>query len=213
MVRQDSRPRPQTFERPAKSAARVHAKPALAAPALSAPELCEVGRQVSHGRTTVALTRDFSQSRDAVWTILTDPGKLGLWAPYTADRNLSQVGRCVLTMLGDGDAPDVNIASVVLASDSPSLLEYSWADDMLAWHLSTVGTASRLTLHQTLADQAMASAVAAGWHLCLDVAAATLDGSPVAPIRGMDALKHGWSDLNERYAAALGVAPSKIGAE
>jgi hypothetical protein len=120
-------------------------------------------------------------------------------------------------MLGDGEVPDVEIPSVVLASDSLSLLEYSWADDMLAWHITSIGTvigaSSRLTLHQTLADEAMASAVAAGWHLCLDVAAAVLDGSPVAPIRGMDALKHGWFDLNDRYAGALGVAPTRIGAE
>jgi uncharacterized protein YndB with AHSA1/START domain len=207
MVRQDSRPQPQTLERPAKSAARTRPEPALS----------QVGRQVSHGRTTVEFTRDFSHDRDSIWAILTKPEKLRLWAPYTADRDLSQVGRCVLTMLGDGEVQDVGIPSVVLASDSHLLLEYSWADDMLAWRITSIGTvigaSSRLTLHQTLADEAMASAVAAGWHLCLDVAAAVLDGSPVAPVRGVDALKHGWFDLNDRYADALGVAPTRIGAE
>ena len=173
--------------------------------------LSEVGRQVSHGRTTVVLTRDLPFDRNAVWVMLTKPERLRLWAPYTSDRDLSQVGRRVLTMLGDGDAPDVDIQSVVLVADAPESLEYSWANDMLAWHLTTVLSGSRLTLHQTLADETMASAVAAGWHLCLDVASAVLAGSSVAPIRGMDAMKHGWQDLNDRYAVALGVPPTKIG--
>jgi uncharacterized protein YndB with AHSA1/START domain len=196
MVRHDSRSRPETLERPAKSAA---------------PDLFEVGRQVSHGRTTVVLTHDLSFERNSVWVMLTKPERLRQWAPYTSDRDLAQVGRCVLTMLGGGDAPDVDIPSVVLVADSPESLEYSWANDMLAWHLTTVGSGSRLTLHQTLADETMASAVAAGWHLCLDVASSVLAGSTVAPIRGMDAMKHGWRDLNERYAVALGVPPTKIG--
>jgi hypothetical protein len=143
--------------------------------------------------------------------MLTRPKRLRQWAPFTADRDLSQVGRCVLTMLGDGDAPDVDLASVVLVADSPVLLEYSWANDMLAWRLATVGSGSRLTLRQTLADDTMASAVAAGWHLCLNVASAVLAGSAVAPIRGMDAMNYGWQDLNERYAVALGVPPTRIG--
>ncbi|HMH57575.1 MAG TPA: SRPBCC domain-containing protein [Galbitalea sp.] len=157
------------------------------------------------------ITRDFPHGRDSVWALLTRPERLELWAPYTADRDLSQVGRCVLTMLGDGNAPDVEIPSVVLVADSPELLEYSWASDMLAWHIATIGSGSRLTLHQTLADETMASANAAGWHLCLDVASAVLEGSKVAPIRGMDAMKHGWTDLNERYAVAFGVKPSRVG--
>jgi uncharacterized protein YndB with AHSA1/START domain len=159
----------------------------------------------------VVLTRDLPCGRDSVWAMLTRPSSLRRWAPYTADRDLSHVGRCVLTMLGDGDAPDFDIPSVVLVADSPSLLEHSWANDMLAWHVTTLGSRSRLTLHQTLAEETMASAVAAGWHLCLDVASAVLAGSKVAPVRGMDAMNHGWQDLNQRYAVALGVAPSKIG--
>jgi uncharacterized protein YndB with AHSA1/START domain len=210
MVRNDQKSRAQTLSRPAKGAAPALSEPALSEPALSEPALSEVGRQVSHGRTTVVFTRDFAAGRDVLWAMVTKPELLGLWAPFTADRDLSQVGRAVLAMLGDGDAPDVKLPSVVLVADSPALLEYSWASDMLAWHLTAIGSGSRLTLHQTLADETMASAIAAGWHLCLDVAASVLDGSPTPPIRGMDAMNHGWSELNERYAVALGVAPSQV---
>jgi uncharacterized protein YndB with AHSA1/START domain len=169
-----------------------------------------VAREVSHGRTTVVLTRDFAAGRDSVWRLLTVPDSLEMWSPFTADRDLSQVGRCVLRMLGGDGTADADLASVVLVADCPRLLEHSWASDMLAWQITTAGSASRLTLHQTLADASMASAMAAGWHLCFEVAASVLAGSPIAPVRGMDAMEHGWSELNDRYATALGVAPSKV---
>ena len=47
--------------------------------------------------------------------------------------------------------------------------------------------------------------VAAGWHLCLVVAERLLDGDAVAPIRGQAAREHGWDELNEAYAAKLGL--------
>ena len=196
MVRHDPKSRPQTLERSASYA--------------QAP-LTMVAREVSHGRTTLVLTRDFATGPDSVWRMLTDPNSLQRWAPYTADRDLSHVGRCVLRMLDGPDGSDAEIPSVVLVADSPRLLEHSWASDMLAWHITTTGAASRLTLHQTLADETMASANAAGWHLCLEVAESVLAGQAVPPIRGMDAMDHGWQELNERYATALGVAPSRLG--
>jgi hypothetical protein len=45
--------------------------------------------------------------------------------------------------------------------------------------------------------------VAAGWHLCLDVAERLLDGRPIGPIRGEDARNHGWEELHDAYAEKL----------
>ena len=195
MVRHDPKSRPETLERPVSSA--------------EAP-LIPVAREVSHGRTTVVLTRDFAVGRDAIWRLITVPDSLQQWSPHTADRDLSQVGRCVLRMLGGQNDAWPDLPSVVLVADSPALLEHSWAGDMLAWRITTIGAASRLTLHQTLADDSMASAIAAGWHLCFDVAASVLDGRPTAPVRGMAAMDYGWRELNERYAVALGVEPARV---
>jgi uncharacterized protein YndB with AHSA1/START domain len=170
-----------------------------------------VAREVSHGRTTIVLTWDFRQGSASVWSLLTTPERLRLWAPYTADRDLGKVGHVVLSMLVGGDAPDIEVPSVVLVADAPHVLEHSWASDLLAWRLTPVGSRCRLTLHQTLADDAMASANAAGWHLCMTVASAVLRGEQVAPVRGMEAMNHGWAELNDAYAAALGVAPTRLG--
>jgi uncharacterized protein YndB with AHSA1/START domain len=177
--------------------------------------LADVSRAVAHGRTTVVFRREFAHSRDAVWAMLTDPELLARWSPFTADRNLSRVGRATLTMLDAGDNAD--IASVVFVADAGRSLEYSWADDTVSWGLEASpsrdgsAAATRLTLRQTLAKHEMASANAAGWHLCLEVASAVLAGHPAAPIRGMAAMDHGWADLNRRYAEVLGVPPTAMG--
>jgi uncharacterized protein YndB with AHSA1/START domain len=171
-----------------------------------------VAREISHGRTTVVFARVLAHPTPVVWSMMTDPDLLALWSPYTADRNLAHVGRATLIMLDGGDRAPADIPSVVFVADAPRSLEYSWADDTVAWSLEMdrQTSSTRLELRQTLADDAFASAIAAGWHLCFDVAENVLDGHPVPPIRGMAAMDHGWAELNRRYATALGVKPTRI---
>ena len=202
MVRQSPRSRPDTLERPRIPVTRKAAKPPLA----------HVTREISHGRTTIVLARVLAHPEPRVWSMVTDPDQLALWSPYTADRNLAHVGRAMLTMLDGGDGAAADLPSVVFVAEAPRSLEHSWADDTLAWTLATDNQTrgTRLELRQTLADETFASAVAAGWHLCLDVAESVLDGHPVPPIRGMAAMDHGWAELNRRYATALGVKPTRV---
>lgn len=208
MVRQTPPPGPSTLERPHPTARKSTAVPLLAG----------VRCDTSRGRTTVVIPREFPSAQLDVWSLLTDPKKLSAWAPFTADRNLSAVGRATLTMLDAGASGANDLASVVFTADAPRSLEYSWGEDAVAWVLGPIAVSAdrtaagtRLTLRQTLANPAMASAVVAGWHLCLDVAASVLDGHPTPAIRGMAAMDHGWADLNRRYATKLGVKPSRIG--
>jgi uncharacterized protein YndB with AHSA1/START domain len=203
MVRQSPRLRPDTLELPRITQTRKAAKPPLA----------DAAREVNHGRTTVVFPRYFAHSPDKVWSLLTEPDQLARWSPFTADRNLSQSGRATLTMLDGGDPVNSEILSVVFVADSPRILEHSWADDTVAWTLGSDDSAdgTRLVLRQTLANDDLASAVAAGWHLCLEVASSVLDEHPIPPIRGMAAMDHGWADLNRRYARKFGVKPTHIG--
>jgi uncharacterized protein YndB with AHSA1/START domain len=175
-------------------------------------ELALVSSEVKDVHTVVIFHRDFAYSSERVWRMLSDPSKLVLWAPHTADRDLSTVGKVVFTMLGDedGSTPSFEVPGAVLIAHQPRELEHSWATDVLAWSLTPTADGCTLTLRHTLSDAEMASAVAAGWHLCLDVADAALAGKPTRPVRGMEAMRHGWSDLNVRYATALGVVPTRI---
>jgi hypothetical protein len=204
MVRQNPRSRPQTLDRPPIPDARRSPSSALA----------DASCEVSGGRSTVVLAAPFAASPADLWALVSEPTKLERWAPFTSDRPLSLIGRATLSML-DGTADSPKIACVVFVADEPrgaggnGLLEFSWAADTVAWTIAVVDESiSLLTLRQTLADASTASAVAAGWHLCLEVAAGVLEGRPVHPVRGADALHHGWGELNERYAAKLGVEPT-----
>jgi uncharacterized protein YndB with AHSA1/START domain len=175
-------------------------------------ELASVSSELKDGHTVVVFSRDFAYGPDRVWRMITDPSLLAQWAPHTADRDLTFVGKVVFTMLGDADgsSPSFDVPGAVLVAHQPTELEHSWATDVLAWSLTRTADGCTLTLRHTLSDADMASAVAAGWHLCLDVADAALAGTPTEPVRGMEAMKHGWSELNESYAAALGVAPTHL---
>jgi uncharacterized protein YndB with AHSA1/START domain len=177
--------------------------------------LVPVSLDTADGRRTVILTRSFEFPARRVWAMITDPRKLRLWAPHTADRDLSTVGKVTFTMLGDvvdspDAAPDIDVPGAILVADPPVVLEHTWVDDALVWEIAPDGDRSVLTLRHTVSDPSMASAVAAGWHLCLDVAESALAGRETAPVRGRAAMSHGWSELNERYAAELGVEPTSM---
>jgi uncharacterized protein YndB with AHSA1/START domain len=154
-------------------------------------------------RPTLVFVRDFRHAPEKVWIALTDPEQLRRWAPYTADRNLASTGPATLTML-DGEA-HAELPGSVTQADPPKLLEYTWGSDQLRWQLDPIGSGTRLTLHHTVEALDWVPKVAAGWHLCLVVAGHLLDGTPIEPIVGADAMRYGWQDLHDAYARDLGI--------
>ena len=156
------------------------------------------------GGWTLVFVRDLRHAPEKVWAALTEPGHLRAWAPFVPDRDLADAGPATLTMI-DGDSAE-DTAAVVRRAEPPTLLEYTWGDDLLRWELAPAAAGTRLTLRHRVADRDWLAKVAAGWHLCLDVAERLLDGRPVPPIRGDDARNHGWDELSEAYAAKLGDA-------
>ncbi len=166
--------------------------------------LADVERDTSGDRSTLVFVRDLRHPPDQVWAALTDPAQLAEWSPYTVDRDLGSPGDVTLTMI-DGEVAEDMKASVRRA-EPPTLLEYTWGSDLLRWELAPIATGTRLTLRHTLDDPDWAPKVAAGWHLCLDVADLLLAGDPVGPIRGEEARQFGWDQLHDAYAEKLGAA-------
>jgi len=168
--------------------------------------LAEVEYRAEGDRWTLVFVRVLRHSPDKVWAALTDPAQLREWSPYTADRDLSSVGEATLTMI-DGDVSE-DLAGSVTRAERPRLLEYRWGTDLLRWELVAIDSATRLTLRHTISEQDWVPKVAAGWHLCLDVAEHMLDGQPIGPIRGQDAMNYGWEELHDAYAEKLAIAGS-----
>jgi uncharacterized protein YndB with AHSA1/START domain len=104
----------------------------------------------------------------------------------------------------DGETTE-DLPASVRRAEPPRVLEYTLGTDVLRWELTATGDGTRLTLRHTVGDPSMAPKVAAGWHICLDVAERLLDGAPIGPIRGRDALNFGWSELDAAYAENLAI--------
>lgn len=166
-------------------------------------------RTFADDRWTLILTRDLAHPAKRVWEALTEPGQLRQWAPFVPDRDLATTGDALLTMIDGGDSSeDVDQVGAVLESDPPRLLVYRWGTDVLRWELTATEDGTTLVLRHTLADEGLTSAVAAGWHLCLDAADALMKEVPFGPVAGRRAEWYGWSELNHRYAEILNVKPS-----
>jgi uncharacterized protein YndB with AHSA1/START domain len=169
--------------------------------------LGEVHCEPSDDRWTLVFVRDLRHPPEQVWEALTDPKQLDEWAPFVADRDLGSLGDATLTMIDRETRQD--LPATVTRVERPTVLEYTWGTDLLRWELHPTGTGTRLTLRHTLRDRDIVPQVAAGWHICLAVAERLLDGDPVGPIRGRDALDHGFEELREGYGATLGTAGSE----
>jgi uncharacterized protein YndB with AHSA1/START domain len=166
--------------------------------------ISEVAYRAAGDRWELVFVRELRHPRELVWAALTEPARLSEWAPFLADRNLGTPGEATLTMI-DGDVSEPMSVSVVRA-EPPALLEYTWGSDLLRWELTGTEQGTRLTLTHAVTDPTLVPNLAAGWHLCLDVAEHLLDGQPIGPIRGSDARDYGWDDLREAYAERLGIS-------
>ena len=171
------------------------------------PLVDEVGCEPAGDRWTLVFVRDLRHEPRKVWAALTEPGQLTQWSPYTADRDLGSTGPAALSMLDSGSAGDggqpAPMPTEVLRAEPPTLLEYGWGGDVLRWELTATDAGTRLTLRHTVTDRDSVPMVAAGWHICLAVADRLLDGDPVGPIRGNDAMDHGWTELRDGYRDRL----------
>jgi uncharacterized protein YndB with AHSA1/START domain len=151
---------------------------------------------------TLIFVRDLRHPPRAVWAALTDPAEIDRWAPFAASRDLGSTGDATLTMV-DGDRRD-DLPATVRRAEAPTLLEYTWGDDLLRWELERTGGGTRLTLRHTVAERDTGAMTAAGWHLCLGRLDRLLGGEPVEAVRGGAAMDHGWEDLRDAYAARFG---------
>jgi len=137
-----------------------------------------------------------------VWEAITDPAHLAEWAPFDADRSLSQTGPVTLTTVG---TPQPHITeNRVTRAEAPTLLEYTWGGNELRWELEPMGAGTRLTLWHNI-DRRFISWGAAGWHICIDVLDRMLGGEPVGRIVGPAAMQvEGWQRLTAEYAEQIG---------
>ncbi|KHD85334.1 SRPBCC family protein [Bacillus ginsengihumi] len=122
--------------------------------------------------------RPFKYSVSRVWAALTENDKLERWMPNLQIQDLRKGGTIKFDMKdGSGKCFDINILDV----KEYSVLEYTWGEDRVRFELFPTSDGCLVILKEfisTLTDHT--SIDLAGWHVCLDLLSALLDGHPRA---------------------------------
>jgi uncharacterized protein YndB with AHSA1/START domain len=150
-------------------------------------------------RWRLRFTRDLTHPVDRVWRAVTEPEHLKAWFPMRITGDWV-VGGTLTFADPEGRGPE--FTGQVLAYKPPSLLEFSWGTDELRLELQPHGAGCTLTLLDTFDELGQAARDAAGWHVCLDLLAAHLDGTDSSTK---------WIEVQPRYVVAFGPEASTIG--
>ncbi|WP_042199311.1 SRPBCC family protein [Paenibacillus camerounensis] len=149
--------------------------------------------QKVHAGTTATFERHYKHSAEQVWAYLTDNELLPKWFPELRSGELRTGGSMTFDM-GDGTFEFMEISDYVPAS----VLEYAWGADKVRFELDEVPGGSRLLLIETIGtftDRTPKDL--AGWHVCLEVIAALLDGN--VPVNR----KLAWEEQYRKYSVLV----------
>ncbi|MGH8869139.1 MAG: SRPBCC family protein [Actinomycetes bacterium] len=147
------------------------------------------------GRHELRLERTLAHPPEKVWRALTERDHLSVWFPFDVDMQ-PEVGGGI-RFIDPGGGPDTT--GEVTEYAPPSVLAFSWGDNLLRFALEPDGSGSRLVFTHTQDDRAGTASFASGWHVCFDAMERVLDEKPVEMPRPSDA-------LHERYLAEFGLA-------
>ena len=127
--------------------------------------------QKENGNYIARYERQFQQSVEAVWAMLTDNEKLKLWFDELEIVDLRVDGLIQFDMQ-DGSFEDMKILDYVPLKT----LAFEWGEDFVRFELSPMSDGCQLIFIETIStitDHTPKDL--AGWHVCLDVIQALLD--------------------------------------
>ncbi|MDR7075068.1 uncharacterized protein YndB with AHSA1/START domain [Neobacillus niacini] len=136
--------------------------------------------------------RNLKHPIEEVWSYLTDNEKLPKWFSELHVDELRKGGVIKFDM-GDGTFDELSILELKINS----VLEFSWWADTVRFELSQESEGSSLRLIEkihTITDHTPRDL--AGWHVCLDVIEALLDGRTIER-------KEEWKIWYERYVKEI----------
>jgi uncharacterized protein YndB with AHSA1/START domain len=138
---------------------------------------------------TARFERHWKYSVEEVWSFLTENEKLAKWFSELEVTDLREGGSIKFNM-PDGTFLTLQILDVV----PYSVLEYTWAEDRVRFELYPESDGCRLLLIETIHSiTSHTPKDLAGWHVCLNVIEALLDG------RTLESREAEWEIWYEQY--------------
>jgi uncharacterized protein YndB with AHSA1/START domain len=139
--------------------------------------------------------RPLKHSVEKVWAALTENDKLARWMPNLQVEELRKGGTIKFDMK-DGSGTFIDIE--ILDYQPFSVLEYTWGKDRVRFEIYPKPDGCLLVFKEfisTINDHT--SKDLAGWHVCLNVLSALLEG------RYMEFPKGEWEKWHEQYITAV----------
>ncbi|WKA53835.1 SRPBCC family protein [Planococcus shixiaomingii] len=130
--------------------------------------------QVEHGYTAT-FERQFEASLEQVWAMLTDNEQLQLWFSELRVEKLEKGGFLSFNM-GDGTFDNMTITDY----QEGKIMAFEWAEDEVRFEIEQEGSGTKLKLIEFISRFTPHTARdLAGWHVCLDVIEALLEGKSI----------------------------------
>ncbi len=142
---------------------------------------------------TATFDRHYKHTVDEVWAYLTDNELLSKWFPELRAGELGTGGSMTFDM-GDGTYEVMGISDY----EPAAVLEYAWGEDKIRFELVAEPDGNSLRLIETIStitDHTPRDL--AGWHVCLDVIEALLEG------KGFVNRKHAWEEQYKVYSGLV----------
>ncbi|WP_342432290.1 SRPBCC family protein [Neobacillus sp. FSL H8-0543] len=142
---------------------------------------------------TARFEHHWNHSVQEVWSYLTDNEKLAKWFTELHVEELREGGLIKFNMQ-DGTFEELTIVELKI----PSVLAYTWGDDIVHFELDQEPNGCRLVLTEKIKTiTPHTPRDLAGWHVCLEVISALLDG------RTIDSRKEAWNKWYEKYVQEI----------
>lgn len=136
--------------------------------------------------------RPLKHSAEKVWAALTENGKLEKWMPNLEVKDLRQGGTIQFNF---NDGSDSSFPMKIRGFQEHEVLEYEWGEGWVRFELSPQPEGCLLVLKEFIPELSdHTSKDLAGWHVCLDIFAALLEGREMAFPKGE------WEKHHEQYA-------------
>ncbi|MGO4182986.1 SRPBCC family protein [Paenibacillus sp. TAF43_2] len=142
---------------------------------------------------SVRFERSLKHAVESVWSMLTDNEKLAQWFPELRVADLREGGLIKFDMQ-NGHFEEMAITRL----KALSVLEFTWAEDIVRFELYAEPEGCRLVLIEKLVQiTAHTPRDIAGWDVCLDVIEALLDGKTIASRKDV------WKMKYDKYVQAF----------
>ncbi|MGM1044548.1 MAG: SRPBCC family protein [Bacillota bacterium] len=137
--------------------------------------------------------RNLKHSDEKVWAMLTENEKLKQWFPELRVEDLRKGGVIKFDMQ-DGTFEEMEIMEL----NHLSVLEYTWGNDRVRFELYPTMTGCDFSLIEEISQITDHTPKdLAGWHVCLDVISALLDGTT------LESRENEWKRWYEEYTQLI----------